>query len=57
MRVTDGAVAIARPPTITDLLLNMRSISSGAIPRDEYAGECQPGEAAAERLHCLVRGA
>lgn len=57
MRANDGAVAIAKPPTITDLLLNMRSISRGAIPRDEYAGECQPGEAAAERLHCLVRGA
>ena len=57
MRANDGAVAIARPPTITDLLLNMRSISCGAIPQDEYASDCQPGEAAAERLHRLVMGA
>jgi hypothetical protein len=57
MRVNDGAVAIARPPTITDLLLNMRSISCGVIPQDKYAGDCQPGEAAAERLHRLVREA
>ena len=56
MRVNDGAVAIARPPTITDLLLTMRSISCGTIPQDKYAGDCQPGEGAIGRLHCLVSG-
>jgi hypothetical protein len=46
-------VAIARPPTITDLLLTMRSISRGAIPRDKYAGDCRPGEAAGGGLTAL----
>jgi hypothetical protein len=32
MRVNDGAVAIAKPPTITDLLLNMDNLSCGTIP-------------------------
>jgi hypothetical protein len=36
MRASDGAVAIARPPTITDLLLNMRLFSRGPIPPLDY---------------------
>src|ERR1700754_1995204 len=54
MRANDGEVASARVPTITDLLLSMRSISCGDIPQGEYVGDRPPGEAARRRLHCLV---
>src|SRR5260370_16414398 len=57
MPANDGAVAIARPPTIRDRLLNMTVTPVELFHGANYARARRRDEAARARPHCLVTSA
>ena len=52
--VNDDAATVAKPPIITDRLLNISICSRGFIPRAEYVRRGQGGEAGGTSLTALM---